>query len=211
MALWLTCCKCRRESPVKDWYQGRRKGGRPHDLDQSPRLGTGRPPDASKTVTEKALTFIRRYGVSKRAFCRAVGILLIRFDRAAVGLQHLPMISEKMIEKSLSELALGKRWLRRKLTDPAKGNRWRWDFERVDYHRACPMGALYCAGSILPGDCPRRWWECPFGLKGERKVEPEDWRRAEKAHGVAKDEVEIRLEKKKTKWVAEVLKKILGP
>src|SRR5215831_20440210 len=67
--LRLRCCQCGEVSLAGQWYRGEAKG-RPHDLEHSPRLGTGRPPGASKFIVENLNQFLERYDIPLNAFCR---------------------------------------------------------------------------------------------------------------------------------------------
>lgn len=166
MALWLTCCKCRRESPVKDWYQRRRKGGRPHDLDKPLRFGSGRAPDASKALAESLTLFCKRYGIPLRAFGGHTRISPWAVRQAKAGKRSLPRIQETLIKATMQRIREGRFWLRRV-------SKQRWDLVQINppYRPSCPMSACYCTGALLPGDCPKLWNECPISGKNWQEIE----------------------------------------
>lgn len=179
-----------KRTPLEQSVLQRWKGGPVHEWTTSPRLGNGRPKDASRVVVENAEQFCQRYGIPIKALCRYMRISDWAFRQARESVRPLPVIVEKLISKTIEEVKAGRIWLRRK-------SRQRWELERVTrsswtlqpdriepplaYRRNCPQNALYCAGAILPGDCPRRWKECG--------VFSTDWEEVEKIHrGYAEQE-----------------------
>jgi hypothetical protein len=167
-APWLTCCKCGRKALPVNWFQGHRKRGRPCDV--SPRLGTGRPTDASKLVAQKLTVFLDRHGIPLRSFGRLTRISPWAIRMAKAGKRSLSQIQENLIERTTEKLEGGQLWLR-------QTNRQKWDLVWLappGYKPHCPTTALYCRGGVLPGTCPKRWKECPLNAQ--------NWGNLEKAH-----------------------------
>jgi hypothetical protein len=152
--LWLTCCKCGGKALAVQWYRGQAKG-RPHDLEHSPRLGTGRPGDASKKIVEEAESFCLQYHIGIRALCRHLAISAWAFRQARAAVRPLPVMVERLLAKAIEDIKGGKVWLRR-VTRQRRELEWVYPA----YKASCPKGVLYCAGGLLPGSCPRRWKEC---------------------------------------------------
>lgn len=122
-----------------------------------PRLGTGRPPGASKAIAESLIRFCERHAIPLNAVSRQTKISPWAIRQARAGKRSLPPIQEKLIDVTIQRLQAGKFWLRRV-------NSQRWDFEWINppYKPRCPAGALYCTGGLLPASCPKHWRECGF-------------------------------------------------
>ena len=166
--LRLRCCHCGEVSLVGQWYRGQAKG-RPHDLEHSPRLGTGRPPGASKFIAENLNQFLERYDIPLNAFCRFTSLSAWAFRQARASVRPLPVMVEKLLAKTIEDIKGGKVWLRRV-------SRQRWDLEYVypPYKPSCPKHSWNCQGGLLPGSCYRRWKECPMIQT--------DWEAVERIH-----------------------------
>ena len=169
--LWVKCCKCGEKTPAKDWYRGRRKGGKPHDLDKSPRLGTGRPEDASKAVAESLILFCERYEIPLNAIGRHTKISPWAIRQARAGKRSLSRMKEALIKATMERIKAGQLWLR-----PVSRQRWDlvWINPLFPCKPHCPTRAIYCAGGLLPGSCPRRWNRCILSGK--------DWEATERVH-----------------------------
>ena len=189
-AYQLRCCQCEEAALAVKWYMGAAKG-RPHDLEHSPRLGTGRPPCASKPIIESLIQFLTRYGIPLNAFSRHTTISAWAIRQARAGVRTLSVTQENLTKATIQRIQAGRLWLRRK-------SRQRWELEWVvpsweisldyiepppAYKPRCPTGALYCAGGLLPGSCPRRWKECVMNSA--------DWEAIEKIHQAYAEEKKI--------------------
>jgi hypothetical protein len=161
----LRCCGCGHAALAVKWHKGRARG-RPHDLAKPPRLGTGRPPDASKRTAENLLQFCERHSIPLNAFCRKIRLSAWEIRQARVGVRSLSVIREKLITVTIDRMKSGRLWLRRV-------NPQRRDIEWIDppYKATCPTTALYCVGGLLPGSCPRRWKECTLSDNNWEAVE----------------------------------------
>ena len=179
--LWLRCCQCGEVAKAAQWYHGEAKG-RPHDLEHSPRLGTGKPPGASKAVVENLIQSLKRYSIPLNAFKRYARISPWAIRQAGASKRALSPRQELLINLTMQRIQAGKLWLRRK-------SRQRWELEwvmpswnispdyiepRIAYKPHCPMRLTHCHGGLLPGTCPRRWNECAMNGK--------DWEAIEKIH-----------------------------
>jgi hypothetical protein len=177
----LRCCKCNEAASAGQWYYGQAKG-RPHDLEYPPRLGTGRPRDASKTIAERLLAFCERYGVSLNSIARHTTISPWSVRQARAGKRNLPPIQEKLIDVTIQRIQSGGLWVRRI-------NSQRRDLVRIDppYGASCAMHLSHCHGGLLPGSCPRRWKEC--------RLSSNDWELVEELHknnvGLGSDEKKV--------------------
>ena len=152
--LWLTCCKCGGKDLAVQWYRGQAKG-RPHDLEHSPRLGSGRPPGASKFIVDNLNQFLECYDIPLNAFCRFTSLSAWAIRQARGAVRPLPVISETLINATIKQIRDGKVWLRRVTRQRCE---LKWVYPA--YKASCPKGVLYCAGGLLPGSCPRHWKEC---------------------------------------------------
>jgi hypothetical protein len=179
--LWLTCCKCGGKALAVQWYRGQARG-RPHDLEHSPRLGTGRPLGASKPIVKGLIQFLECYGIPLNAFSRHTTISAWAIRQARACKRALSPRQELLINLTMQRIQAGKIWLRRK-------TRQRWELEYVlpswrlnpdyieppaSYKRHCPMRLTHCQGGLLPGSCYRRWKECPMMQT--------DWEAVERIH-----------------------------
>src|SRR5215467_13281699 len=177
----LRCCLCGDTALAVEWYQGEAMG-RPHDLEHSPRLGTGRPPSASRPIVLTLMQFLDRYGIPLNAFSRHTTISAWAIRQARAGVRSLSVTQENLIKATIQRIQAGRLWLRRK-------SRQRWELEwvmpswnispdyiepRIAYKPRCPMRLTHCQGGLLPGTCPRRWNECVMNRK--------DWEAIEKIH-----------------------------
>jgi hypothetical protein len=149
---------------LKPWTHGPVRQGM-----TSPRLGTGRPPNASKAIADKLIQFLVRHTIPLNAFSRHTRISAWAIRQARDGKRNLPPIQEKLIDVTIERLRSGKLWLRRV-------NSQRWDLEWINppYKPSCPTGAVYCTGGLLPGSCPKRWRECALYAS--------DWQAVAKIH-----------------------------
>src|SRR5262245_57726979 len=118
-AVWLSCCKCGEKALAKDWFKAHRRG-KPHDLDRPPRLGTGRPKDASKAVAESLMVFCKRYDIPLNAIGRHTNISPWAIRQARAGMRSLSRIKGALIEATMERIKSGNLWLRRV-------SRQRWD------------------------------------------------------------------------------------
>jgi hypothetical protein len=134
-----------------------------------PRLGTGRPPDASRAIAERLIRFCERYSIPLNAFSRHTRISPWAIRQARAGKRSLPHIQENLIDVTIQRLQTGKVWLRR-----VSSQRWELEWINSPYEPQCPTGALYCTGGLLPGSCPKHWRECGFFRT--------DWEAVEKIH-----------------------------
>ena len=172
------------------WYRGQAKG-RPHDLEHSPRLGTGRPLGASKPVAVSLMQFLNPYGIPLNAFSRHTTISAWAIRQARAGVRNLSVTQENLIKATIERVKDGRLWLRRK-------SRQRWELEwvmpswnispdyiepQIAYKPHCPMRLTHCPGGLLPGSCPRRWKECVMNCK--------DWEAIEKIHQAYAEEKKI--------------------
>ena len=179
----LRCCLCGDTARAVEWYQGEAMG-RPHDLEYSPRLGTGRPPGASKPIVESLMQFLERYEIPLNAFSRHTTISAWAIRQARAGVRNLSITQENLTKATMERIKGGRLWLRRK-------SRQRWELEwvmpswnispdyiepQIAYKPHCPMRLTHCHGGLLPGTCPRRWNECLMNGK--------DWEAIEKIHQV---------------------------
>ena len=186
----LRCCQCDEVAKAVQWYYGEAKG-RPHDLARSPRLGTGRLSDLSRPIVESLMQFLNRYGIALNAFSRHTRISAWAIRQARANKRALSPRKELLINRTMQRIQAGRLWLRRK-------SRQRWELEWIvpswnisldyiepppAYKPRCPTGALYCAGGLLPGSCPRRWKECVMNGK--------DWEAIEKIHQAYGEEKKI--------------------
>ena len=137
---------------LKPWTHGPVR-----DCTTSPRLGTGRPPGASRLIADRLIDFLERHAISLNAFCRQTRVSSWAIRQARAGKRNLPPIQERLIGVTIERIKTGKLWLQRV-------NSRRWDFEWINppYKPRCPTGALYCTGGLLPGSCPKHWRECGF-------------------------------------------------
>ena len=189
-AYQLRCCQCGETALAVKWYRGAAKG-RPHDLEHSPRLGTGRPPGASKPIVESLMQFLERYEIPLNAFSRHTTISAWAIRQARAGVRNLSVTQENLIKATIERVKDGRLWLRRK-------SRQRWELEwvvplwnispdyiepRIAYKPHCPMRLTHCQGGLLPGTCPRRWNECVMNGK--------DWEAIEKIHQAYGEEKKI--------------------
>src|SRR5215469_400625 len=176
--LWLRCCQCGEVAKAAQWYHGEAKG-RPHDLEHSPRLGTGKPPGASKAVVENLIQSLKRYSIPLNAFKRYARISPWAIRQAGASKRALSPRQELLINLTMQRIQAGKLWLRRK-------SRQRWELEwvmpswnispdyiepRIAYKPHCPMRLTHCQGGLLPGTCPRRWNECVMNGKNWEAIE----------------------------------------
>src|SRR5262245_45491201 len=127
-AALLSCCKCGEKALAKDWYQGHRKRGKPQD--NPPRLGTGKPSDASKQLATQIIEFLKRYGLPIRSMCRLLCISHWALYQARAGIRNLQWRKEPQIRRFMQDMRAGNVWLRRKITGPR--NRWRWDLQYLN-------------------------------------------------------------------------------
>jgi hypothetical protein len=148
-------------------YKLQRNGFR--QFAKPPRLGTGRPPGASRVITDRLIQFLERHTIPLNAFSRHTRISAWAIRQARAGIRSLPPIQEKLIDITLQRIQTGQFWLRRVSSQ-------RWDLVCIypPYKASCPTGALYCTGGVLPASCPRRWRECGFFVS--------DWEAAERIH-----------------------------
>ena len=176
-AFWRRCCKCGGKARAVQWYRGEAKG-RPHDLEHSPRLGTGRPPSASRPIVLSLMQFLNRYGIPLNAFKRHTTISAWAIRQARAGIRTLSVTRENLIKATMKRFEDGRLWLRRV-------TRQRWDLVWIDppYKQRCAMKLNHCAGGRLPGSCPRRWNECAMNGK--------DWEAIEKIHQAYGEEKKI--------------------
>ena len=176
-AFWRTCCKCGGKARAVQWYRGEAKG-RPHDLEHSPRLGTGRPPSASRPIVLSLMQFLNRYGIPLNAFKRHTTISAWAIRQARAGIRNLSVTQENLTKRTIERVKDGRLWLRRV-------TRQRWDLVWIDppYKQRCAMKLNHCAGGLLPGSCPRRWNECAMNGK--------DWEAIEKIHQAYGEEKKI--------------------
>jgi len=176
-AYQLRCCHCGEVALAVQWYRGEAKG-RPHDLEHSPRLGTGRPLGASKAVVEDLMQFLQRYAIPLNAFQRhtTISAWAIRQTRDAV--RSLSVTQENLTKATMERINDGRLWLRRV-------TRQRWELEWIDppYKPRCAMKLSHCAGGLLPTSCPRHWNECLMNGK--------DWEAIEKVHQAYGEEKKI--------------------
>src|SRR5437870_6998538 len=100
---WLSCCKCGNRALAGQWYQGQAKG-RPHDLEHSPRLGTGRPPGASKPIAESLMQFLERYSIPLNAFSRLTTISAWAIRQARAGVRSLSVGQETLIRATMERI-----------------------------------------------------------------------------------------------------------
>jgi hypothetical protein len=163
----LRCCHCGEAALAVKWYMGEAKG-RPHDLEYSPRLGTGRPAGASKAVAESLIQFLARYEISLNTFSRHTTISAWSIRQAKAGVRNLSVTQENLIKATMERIG-GRLWLRRV-------TRQRWELEWVNppYKPRCAMNLSHCRGGLLPRSCPREWKECVFS--------GQDWEGIEKIH-----------------------------
>src|SRR5215471_10985367 len=122
-AFWRTCCKCGGKARAVQWYRGEAKG-RPHDLEHSPRLGTGRPPSASRPIAQSLIQFLTRYGIPLNAFSRHTTISAWAIRQARAGVRTLSVTQENLTKATIQRIQAGRLWLRRK-------SRQRWELEWV--------------------------------------------------------------------------------
>ena len=162
------CCQCGEVSLAGQWYRGEAKG-RPHDLEHSPRLGTGRPPGASKFIVDNLNQFLECYDIPLNAFCRFTSLSPWAIRQARGALRPLPVITETLINATIKQISDGRVWLRRV-------SRQRCELEWVypPYKPSCPIHSWNCQGGLLPGSCPQHWKECTFSGK--------DWEWVERVH-----------------------------
>jgi len=166
--LRLRCCQCGEVSLAGHWYRGEAKS-RPHDLEHSPRLGTGRPPGASKFIADNLNQFLECYDIPLNAFCRFTSLSPWAIRQARGAVRSLPVITETLINATINQIRDGKVWLRR-----VSRQRRELTWVYPAYKASCPKVVLYCAGGLLPGSCPKRWKECQM-------IET-DWEAVEKIH-----------------------------
>jgi hypothetical protein len=163
--LRLRCCQCGEVALAVEWYRGEAKG-RPHDLEHSPRLGTGRPPHASKPIAETLMQFLESYAIPLNAFQRHTTISAWAIRQAPGAAKNLSVTQENLIKATVERIKGGRLWLRRV-------TRQRWELEWINppYKPRCPMQALNCPGGLLPGSCYRRWKECILSGKDWEAIE----------------------------------------
>jgi|GEM_PF-6240756 len=186
----LHCCLCGDTALAVQWYRGEAMG-RPHDLEHSPRLGTGRPPSASRPIAQNLMQFLERYGIPLNAFSRLTTISAWAIRLAEASKRALSPRQELLINLTIQRIQAGRLWLRRK-------SRQRWELEwvmpswnispdyiepQIAYKPHCPMRLTHCHGGLLPGTCPRRWNECAMNGK--------DWEAIEKIHQAYGEEKKI--------------------
>jgi hypothetical protein len=142
-AYQLRCCQCDEAALAVKWYRGQAKG-RPHDLDHSPRLGTGRPPGVSKPIVESLMQFLERHGIPLNAFSRHTEISAWGIRQARASVRSLSVTQENLIKATMERIKAGRIWLRR-IT------RQRWDLEWVEtpYKQSCGMKLSHCQGGLL--------------------------------------------------------------
>src|SRR5215468_10078910 len=99
-AYQLRCCQCGEAAKAVQWYYGEAKG-RPHDLEHSPRLGTGRPPGASRPVVESLMLFCKRYNIALRAVGRHTTIPPRLTRQARAGVRNLSVTQENLIKATM--------------------------------------------------------------------------------------------------------------
>jgi hypothetical protein len=164
----LRCCKCGEVALALKWYMGEAKG-RPHDLDHSPRLGTGRPPSASRPIVLGLMQFLDSYNIPLNAFSRHTTISAWAIRQARAGMRNLSVTQENLIKATMERIKGGRLWLRRV-------TRQRWELEWVEtpYNQSCGMKLSHCHGGLLPTSCPRQWKECILSGK--------DWKAIERVH-----------------------------
>jgi hypothetical protein len=146
--LQLRCCQCGEVAKAVQCngiYMGKAKG-RPHDLEHSPRLGTGRPPSASKPIVERLVQFLERYGIPLNAFSRHTTISFWAIRQARIK---------------------GGRLWQRRITPQRRDLVW------IDppYKPRCAIKLSHCHGGLLPGSCHRRWSECILSGKDWEAIE----------------------------------------
>ena len=180
--LWLRCCQCGEVAKAAQWYHGEAKG-RPHDLEHSPRLGTGKPPGASKAVVENLIQSLKRYSIPLNAFKRYARISPWAIRQAGASKRALSPRQELLINLTMQRIQAGKLWLRRK-------SRQRWELEWIDppYKPYCAMKLSHCHGGLLPRSCPREWKECVFS--------GQDWEGIEKTHQAYADKMVAAFQRK---------------
>ena len=187
----LRCCLCGDTALAVEWYQGEAMG-RPHDLEHSPRLGTGRSPSASRPIVLTLMQFLDRYGIPLNAFSRHTTISAWAIRQARAGVRNLSVTQENLTKATIQRIQAGRLWLRRK-------SRQRWELEWVvpswnisldyiepppAYKQHCVMTQRsYCRGELLPGSCPRRSMMCIFN--------GQDWEAIEKIHQANTEEKKI--------------------
>src|SRR5262249_58606988 len=102
-AFWRTCCKCGGKARAVQWYRGEAKG-RPHDLEHSPRLGTGRPPSASRPIAQNLMQFLERYGIPLNAFSRLTTISAWAIRLAEASKRALSPRQELLINLTMQRI-----------------------------------------------------------------------------------------------------------
>jgi len=141
----------------------------PRVFPKPPRLGTGRPPNASVTIAETLARFCDLYSISLNAFGRHTRISPWSIRQAKAGKRSLRRTSESLIKATMERLQSGKLWLRR-----ISKQRCELEWINPPYKPHCPTGALYCTGGLLPASCPKRWKECLMNCT--------DWEIVERSH-----------------------------